>query len=112
MGEQQSMSRVSDRVKQRREYSKQKREIYVAVVCFLAPFILLLVSLCFDISAMYCSNGTDDGSRPFDFTSIIMTNLLLTSVVLFEAHNEISNLPYVPPVTADTLPDEEVLLRG
>ncbi|HZT43842.1 MAG TPA: hypothetical protein VFA07_16870 [Chthonomonadaceae bacterium] len=27
-------------------------------------------------------------------------------------HREAKRLPYVPPVTADTLPQEEVLLRG
>jgi len=100
------MSSTQERIKKRREYLKQKGKAYfeVSLAILLAmPFLVFVVML---------------ASFVGKFIQASILAIMLGSPIFFffrlayESHRKAKQLPYFPPVTADTLPAEEVLVRG
>lgn len=108
------MSRTEYRVKQRRHYVQKKVMGYtgvsimalvtipyvLATLCllllpFFYPFQSGLEILCLAVLLLY-------------FGGVCLGCAYLTRM----AYQTTKQIPYVPPVTTDTLPGEEVLLRG
>jgi hypothetical protein len=114
--------RLPDRRKQRREYLKRKVVAqskiqggsllalglliaaiisglftcgYLLYAYFLQEGTLLLLALLFTVLAIVCGSGCRR-----------------ISAFIEKASNEEMSIPYVPPVTPDTLSAEEVLVRG
>lgn len=107
------MGNTHERIKQRREYVKRKVMAYVlmtlsilvAIPCALLAVILFLLA----VASVF---------EGIPWVEIFWPALKLGELALRfsesaqKAHGEAKQLPYIPPVTADSLPAEEVLLRG
>ncbi|HLK59999.1 MAG TPA: hypothetical protein VKU00_25795 [Chthonomonadaceae bacterium] len=100
------MSNTHLRIQKRRQYVKKKISSYVLVV---VSFLL--------------GGAVLTGFSHFSYRGPIGPLLAVISAVLWSAAvayvrysvktaRQVSNLPYVPPVTAENLPVEEVLMRG
>jgi hypothetical protein len=116
------MEKAPDRRKLRQEYLKTKAGAYVrgtvgatlllpAVLTF---FLLAAITLVLGLFAM-----NPHGAISFLVACIISLCLTIASAALvrwcWRVRHEFkraSELPYVPPVTAATLPAEEILVRG
>lgn len=112
------MSQIRERVKQRREYLRKKGIAY-SLMTFVALFMVpcFVVALTLWGIAIYCLIARPHGYFFFTFMAtfgalcISWLSWLLTLAV-YDIHQEARQLPYVPRVTSDTLPNEEVLVRG
>lgn len=106
------MSRIQTRKKQRREYLRKKGTAYT--VAFLAALGALLGALIFLVRWDPVYRHLGIGSRHIAVVGTLA--LILIVQLLFQVarrvHRRAVQIPYVPPVTADTLPAEEVLVRG
>lgn len=116
------MSRIQDRKKQRSEYLRKKGMAYMmaslAGLLTLLFSMVALLTLGFAVSAFFWPMAFDDGvARVYVY---VLCGLLVlcfgwASFLLArsarKAHQAASQLPYVPLITTDSLPSEEVLLR-
>lgn len=108
------MSQREDRVKRRQEYLKKKGEAYtlITMMLFLSlPFAVIAFSLL--LIPFFFHPKSLDAWIPLATLFAYAGGALwfLLSIARHE-HQEARQLPYVPPVTADSLPQEEILLRG
>ena len=125
------MSRIEDRKQQRREYTNKKG------VAYMKASLAVLLALCFG-SVAYCllaegfaiwhkmqhMDAYQLAMDPYQldadatFRVVLICSIFCGGGFLLLArsarmiHRASKQLPYVPPVTAATLPNEEVLLRG
>ena len=121
------MSNTQEQIKKRREYLKQKRFAYTRVA--LATFCTLLLAwgttwligyIRFMLSDDFGDPSNVGAMMVFPIILLIVIGLALVCGVgtyhlirlAHQAHQEAKQLPYVPPVTTDSLPAEEVLVRG
>ncbi len=122
------MNRVPDRKKQRREYLRQKGTAYLKTTSggIVFVFTVLLTPLLAS-AAIYSWVGwllwwdrlADPGSH-WDIFAIVLTVLAVISglacylswSLMQHAIRSAARLSPVPPVTPNTLPAEEVLVRG
>ncbi len=103
------MSRIPDRKKQRQEYLKRKGEAY-ADAAISSAFLLFILAI---LVGLACA-------AYFEASPVVFYIVLLGAVVFGLAYGQLiikrgkaaKQLPYIPPVTPDTLPAEEVLVRG
>src|SRR5689334_12444074 len=103
------MARIPDRKKMRREYLKRKGKAYTKVAAkglFVIPAALVSLGI---IAAQWW--GISQG-YPFLPISILlfMLSAMITQRLwraMQQARQDAAHLPYVPPVTTDTLPAEE-----
>ena len=111
------MSKREERVKQRREYLKQKGWAYTEAG------VTALLSISGAIAAISYFLGTRSGNLPhywyeYGGVFLVISALgfgLLSYLFAFSArraHQKTKQLLYIPPVIANTLPAEEVLVRG
>ena len=100
------MSSIQERKKQRWEYLNQKGGAYatLGLITFATGFCALM-TLTFVLTVAIFPPGIVVGLC-FGVVTLRLT------VLVRQAHRTVKQLPYVPPVTADTLPAEEVLVRG
>jgi hypothetical protein len=123
------MKPVQDRKKLRRDYLGKKFGAYVSVtICSLLFVPAILVAVLCGVGALGCTILTlsalfNHPSREFIPVLLGQTLVLLTiggtaggfAYLCGHAVGEAakaSNLPYVPPVNANTLPADEILVRG
>lgn len=119
------MGNTQERKKQRRRYLWKKGKAYtkfsiatlLAIPCTLIG-CLLLAAFAMTLYDYFILNNSNGAKSPINFVSWIGTILLFGAMIWVmvraarRAHQAAKQLPYVPPVTADTLPAEEVLVRG
>ncbi len=109
------MKQVPDRKKLRREYLRKKvRYSTVIVLC-------LVGTICF---VPFVIQNTMESIRNFSPASLGISAFILQGGLmiwlgisamrlhLHHARTQAKKLTFVPPVTADTLPAEEILVRG
>ena len=116
------MSRIQDRKQQRREYLWKKEAAYT-----LSTFLSFLMVPCIGIALIALMEVVSFLCHYWvtaDYHDLVMAILYMgiafllggASWLLFrsarQTKRDAEQLPYVPPVTAATLPNEEVLLRG
>ena len=99
------MSSTQERIKKRREYLKRKGGAYAKISWSAFLTGLLTVMLVVVIRTT--------GPARIALTVFYWSYLLVVLIhSAHKTHQAVKKLPYVPPVTADTLPAEEVLVRG
>lgn len=107
------MANTHERIKKRREYVKRKVVAYtlmtlsilVAIPCALLAVVLFLLAIVGILDGIFWEG--------IFWPALKLGDLALRfSESAQKAHGEARQLPYVPPVTPDSLPAEEVLLRG
>ena len=100
------MSSIQERKKQRWEYLNQKGGAYVTLglITFATGFCALM-TLTFVLTVAIFPPGIVVGLC-FGVVTLRLT------VLVRQAHRTVKQLPYVPPVNPNTLPAEEVLVRG
>ena len=111
------MSNTQERFNQRKQYLKQKRIAYAkGGIADLLIVPCAVLSVCLFLAALFCLYI---GGIPLLVSPIVfVAALLIASLCILFAdlarrrYEEAQQLPYVPPVTADTLPAEEVLVRA
>ena len=99
------MSNTQERIKKRREYLKKKREAYFQM-SLPALLIMLLAIEVFDLIRYGVTVGK---------VLMVVAMLYLLRVLLASGRDEYQKakqLTYIPPVTAATLPADEVLVRS
>ncbi|HZT44245.1 MAG TPA: hypothetical protein VFA07_18920 [Chthonomonadaceae bacterium] len=118
------MGSTQERIKKRREYLVKKRGAYtkMSLATILAvPFTLatLFVSLSLPLALYNYFHYKAWADYNVGVIKTLIGSLLFFGVFagLFarearKAHRTARQLAYIPPVTADTLPDGEVLVRG
>jgi|SRR5579884_273968 len=115
------MSNTQERIQKRREYLKRKGRAYTKAslaTFFTMPCVFMgLVFMLAAINLFTAFRGIERTDMQAGVLCIVLC--LLFWVASFrlgylarQAHRTAKQLPYVPPVTADTLPAEEVLVRG
>ena len=108
------MSNTEYRIKQRRRYLQKKVLGYTGVsIMTIVTVPYLLATLCLLLLPFFfpLQNGLEALCLAFlwlYFSVVCWGCAYLTHL----AYQTTKQLPYVPPVTAETLPGEEVLLRG
>ena len=121
------MKQVPDRKKLRREYSRTKVNAYLSgTVCallFIPAFLFSLV-MWLSTAAMLVYTVIGTIKNPSTFSQMIGMLIALglcTCIPTLFAYalgmgiagaSKAACVPYVPPVTADTLPADEILVRG
>lgn len=115
------MNRALEQKKQRREYLKQRGYGYgkMAVAgIFMIPCILVaaLLGLGALIALLISTGGGSADAFSSGMLALFVAGVFVVLTVMLwktaqEGRTE-ANIPYVPPVTADILPVEEVLVRG
>jgi len=108
------MSSTQERIKKRREYLMKKGWAFTGigmnallfVVLTLTSLLLLFLMIYFHLYSFSYIFLTIIGVLSFGFISWSCVRSILAD------HKTAKQLPYVPPVTVDTLPAEEVLVRG
>ncbi|HLK60928.1 MAG TPA: hypothetical protein VKU00_30470 [Chthonomonadaceae bacterium] len=123
------MRNTLEQKKQRRKYLLKKGEAYVkaflvagiAMACLLFTFSLLGLAITI-VSLSIAGDGRDsEGGMTFAITIFLIVCSLAFCIGLlswkcarsaYQTHQEGRRLPYIPPVTSDTLPAAEVLVRG
>lgn len=116
------MNRVPNREMQRREYLKKKSRAYVAAIVFFALFTLFLVLAVGGVAYFvpFFARSLSHPSLDSVFAWIGIAFGLLLALTFggiwllagLSIPRAASKIPYVPPVTIDTLPPEEILVRG
>jgi len=121
------MNQVRDREKKRRQYLRRLGEAYISAAIAGALFVpTLLITIASVIATISCAVlfvfhlCMRDGSAdywlsflmPFGGSAFVvgLFTCALWSALKY-AKREVS-IPYVPPVTASTLPAEDILVRG
>ncbi|HZT43847.1 MAG TPA: hypothetical protein VFA07_16895 [Chthonomonadaceae bacterium] len=119
------MSNTQERIKQRRQYLKKRRGAYtefsIATFCLILCAVIDVVVVGGFVVWLYISLT----SKVFSVTHLAAGLVSMAWMMLMfgymtwvmiqagiRARLEAKQLPYVPPVTPDTLPAEEVLVRG
>ncbi len=110
-----AMSSTQERIKKRREYLKKKgtayRNVSTQAVFVVLAVMLTIVSL---LATIFSLLRLDLLSVLFFAALTALDGVMTRSVIdsARQAHEQAKQLPYVPPVTANSLPAEEVLVRG
>jgi hypothetical protein len=115
------MNQIPDRKKLRQEYLKRKASAYFKGTLGAALLVPSLLGFFFfaalTLVLYYVSQGRV--TSPLFAAGVVTTTLTIISGVLvpwcWRARHEFrraSEIPFVPPVTADTLPADEILVRG
>src|SRR5579871_2143700 len=117
-----TMSSTQERIKKRQEYLKKKAGAYANMSIYALITLPLSLVAGFSLIAVmlylydYISGkpSPDYGmSGLFSIIAVIFGGFVwLFARFARQAHQEAKQLPYVPPIAADTLPAEEVLVRG
>src|SRR5260370_33487923 len=113
--------RVPERQKKRREYLKKKAGAYVLIM--LAVFVCLALIVGGMPACGKLADLSMDSSRGWFWGfSMTLAGIVVTIVIflalyfggqILTSSGEITKtIPYVPPITPNTLPAEEVLVRG
>lgn len=112
------MSATQEKIRKRKEYLRKRTAAYVwaslnaflVLPCILIAFALFLYNMCY---ICFLFHTEDMGRIAFVFLLAILAEgmALLLAHSAHQARQEAGRLRYVPPVTAATLPLEEVLLR-
>jgi hypothetical protein len=108
------VSGVPDRKKLRRDYLRKKRRLNALQIvgfCILLPCILAPIAIAIGLLAWYRFSAVASLST----LAALGCWLLLVRKgwrALLEVERRERTLPYVPPVTLNTLPANEVLVRG
>ena len=110
------MSRIQNRIKQRRAYLRKKGAAYTLlgitvsqmIPCALITMVLLILTFVFSLIQVELAYlpALVVGFLYFLWFSGVSANAVR------KAYRAAKQLPYVPPVTPTTLPNEEVLLRS
>jgi|SRR5579871_3331793 len=119
------MGSTQERIQKRREYLKQKGWAYTQA-SLAGAFALLFAGVSYWLYG-YCQNvllgdtealGGDTRLIPYALMVFLSLSLSCMVATLFlarsvhQSHQKAKQLPFVSPVTANTLPAEEVLVRG
>ena len=110
------MSRIQDRVKQRREYLRKKGTAYTKMslaALLIVPCLLIGMSIL--MAGLFAATFRQPPlSHPLVIIGLFLLVLAPSLLGYFatRSHRAAKQIPYVPPVTSGTLPAEEVLLRG
>ncbi len=116
----QRTNRVPDRMRQRREYLLRKgtaQARLVTVKVIVGMVVVILFAGC--AIANLIIGSVPQGDRGYVFA--MLAALAFSGCYFLMAHSErllhvmereVKSIPYVPPVTPDTLPAAEVLVRG
>lgn len=99
------MNQVTERKRLRQEYLKQKRTAYskhIVVTVGTLAFIGIVTLL------IYHGHAVDIGMQLW----LVIYTIVLVYGHSHTAYKEAKSIPVVPPVTADTLPAEEILVRA
>jgi hypothetical protein len=107
---------VPDREKQRREYLKKKAGSYGTKVMVFGLFLFLLLPTItcglFTIISLFVP-ALQPSAIGFAMSALFFGFWCrFTYWFVKRADTEIAAIPFIPPVTASTLPAEEVLVRG
>jgi len=102
------MNQVSNRKKLRREYLTNKGKAYSRAVLLPLLAILLVVLIDVHLPRSFTSVGFIGGAVAFAYSRIVRCSWRYSKRQVARA----AQIPYVPPVTTDSLPAEEVLVRG
>src|SRR5438105_4604828 len=114
------MSNTQERNKQRRQYLKEKGAAYtkMSLIALVSASVIALLLVFAATLFFYLGSGIDSGRLVFIllFGGVLLPCFGIIAWQLMhmarQAHQDIVRVPYVPPVTANTLPVEEVLVRG
>jgi hypothetical protein len=118
------MTPVPDRRRLRQEYLRRKRQVVAKKMAYgLLCLAMICLCLCLCLPTLIyvmranLQFGFGDGLPAVLFTTLIFIFLTVTFAVYFgdqykEARKAAANVAFVPPVTPDTLPAEEILVRG
>jgi len=114
------MNRTQERIKNRRQYLKNKGAAYTKASLYT---LMALACAVFAFSLLMAARAVM--TPPFVGAATPVAFLIVGSMALvigmlswalarsaYETHQQARWLPYVPPVTASALPAEEILLRG
>jgi|SRR5579884_72634 len=113
------MGYVQDRIRKRREYLTRKSLGYawaglnalLVVPCLCIAFVLFVYNLC-TICFLFRTNDIARIVFVFCLALSFQGMALILARSAGEAHREARHMRRVPPVTFETLPAEEVLLRS
>jgi hypothetical protein len=114
------MGSTQERIKQRRRYLKRKGAAYTKIslatflVILLTPIIIVLPTLLVVDLVLPGLLPITPAYRAAGIIAVIgcIATIWYLLVTASRADRTLQQLPYVPPVTADTLPAEEILVRG
>ena len=108
--------RVPDRQKQRREYLGRKAGACLGegmAVAFLLFFLLLTAGCGIFTCLSLFIPGLQPAILPFGFLTFFLgVGSRAIYMVTQQADQHVKSISYIPPVTLNTLPAEEVLVRG
>lgn len=116
------MRPVPDRKKQRREYLKKKGKAYSALslLSFVSLFMFLVMLFCGLLGFAFLGNAFNMRLAPAILCSVVSFGVVAAAAYarkgiqrdIEHTIHDLAKTRFVPPVTADTLPAEEVLVRG
>ena len=112
------MSSTMERLRKRQQYLKRKVAAYskTGIALFLAVPCALLTCILFILAFLnWTGRGADHPANLLAFAiGTIAIGMVCCYFILIAERGvqEVTQLSHVPPVTADTLPSEEVLVRG
>jgi len=118
------MSNTQERIRKRREYLKKKRAAYtefgIAYLLVIPCVVFEVILVCAFVISMldYFTKQPSEAPMASQVIGGAAAMLLfgwmtwILARAARRAEKRAVQLPYVPPVTADTLPAEEVLVRG
>ena len=121
------MRRVPDRKKQRSDYVRKKAEAYTSgALCWLLLFVTLSITIvCAGVAAFIFVKLLWRGDLAEEMRSHVeeaLAGAVISAPLAgfcswhlwkgIKDANDRAQLPYVPPVTASTLPADAVLVRG
>ena len=109
---------TQERIKKRREYLKQKGGAYIELIGSGVCFALIAYGSIYLVIFVYLAQTPMRHDHPIRWR-LGLVGLTLGMVILLysvwkgiKQNSQVLQIPYVPPVTADALPAEEVLVRG
>lgn len=107
--------RTTERQKQRQDYVKRKAG--ASSVRIIVRTLFLFSFICAVVSGLFTVLTLVRGVNPFTMGLVISTLFFAgwswyVYPYVRMADRDVRSLPYVPPVTPDTLPAEELLVRG
>lgn len=98
------MGNTQERIKKRQEYLKRKTTLIL-----LLTYMSFIV--CCWIAYPFLPKGHIRGILSL-LLGVTWLATFFTGITFVQVKKRLKQLPYIPPVTADTLPAEEVLVRG